>query len=66
MDKLLKSPNSANIEVGVGLKGVALVAIVEVLVPRVVGLGFGGTPIVVVSKTANHRFLQIQLVQLIF
>ena len=50
---LFKIPHSTYI-VCVVLIVVVLVAIVEVLVPRVVSIVLGGTPIVVVSKTANH------------
>ena len=59
MDKLLKSPHSTHI-VWVVLIVVGLVAIVEVLAPRAVSSVLGGTPIIVVSKTANHGFLQVQ------
>jgi len=59
MDKLLKSPNSPHI-VRVVLIGGVLVAIVEALVPGEVSIVLGGTPVVVVAKTANHISLQIQ------
>ena len=59
MDKLLKSPHSTHIVWEV-LKVVALGAIGEVLVPRDVRIVLGGTPIVVVSKTANHVSLKVQ------
>ena len=58
-DKLLKSPHSTHIE-SVVLIAVALVAIVEVLNPRVVATVLGRTPIVVATKTANNIFLQVQ------
>jgi hypothetical protein len=51
---LFKTPNSTHI-VCVVLIVVVLVAIVEVLVPRVVVIVLGGTPIVVISKTANDE-----------
>ena len=55
MDKLLKSPNSANVE-GVDLTVVALVTIVEILQPRKEVIELRRTPISGAegnSKTAN-------------
>jgi len=53
MDKLLKSPNSTYTGCD-ELTGEALVAIAEVLVPRVGATVLGGTPIAVTYKTANN------------
>jgi hypothetical protein len=53
---LLKSPNSTNIECVV-LIVVVLVASAEGLIPCVVVIVLGRTPIVVISKTANHYFV---------
>ena len=50
---LFKTPNSANIVVVV-LIVVVLVTIVEILFPRIVVIVLRRTPIVVISKTANH------------
>jgi len=49
---LFKNPHSPNI-VFVVLVVVVLFAIIEVLFPRVVIIVLGGTPIVVICKTAN-------------
>jgi hypothetical protein len=49
---LFKNPHSPNI-VFVVLVVVVLFAIIEVLFPRVVIIVLGGTPIVVIYKTAN-------------
>ena len=51
--KLLKSPNGANIPVGV-LTGVGLIAKAETLVPRVAGGELRRTPIGAIRKTSNH------------
>ena len=50
---LFKTPNSANIVVVVLIVFV-LVTIVEILFPRIVVIVLRRTPIVVISKTANH------------
>ena len=50
---LFKTPNSANVVVVV-LIVVVLVTIVEILFPRIVVIVLRRTPIVVISKTANH------------
>jgi hypothetical protein len=50
---LFKTPNSPNIVVVV-LIVVVLVTIVEILFPRIVAIVLRRTPIVVISKTANH------------
>jgi hypothetical protein len=49
---LFKNPHSPNI-VFVVIVVVVLFAIIEVLFPRVVIIVLGGTPIVVICKTAN-------------
>jgi hypothetical protein len=54
---LLKTPNSTN-PVCVVLIVVVLVAIVEVLVPRVVVIELRGTPVVVTDKTAHNVFIK--------
>jgi len=51
---LFKTPNSANIVVVVVLIVVVLVTIVEILFPRIVVIVLRRTPIVGISKTANH------------
>ena len=64
MDKLLKSPNSPN-TVFVSLTAVSLTAIAEELDPRAVGrvsTVLRGTPIVVISKTANCNPIDVKLV----
>ena len=50
---LLEPPNSTYSE-RIVLIVVVLVAIVEVLIPRVVSRDLGGTPIVVASKTTHN------------
>jgi hypothetical protein len=52
MNKLLKSPNSANIVVA-NLTVLTLVTIDEILAPRIVATALRRTPIKVISKTAN-------------
>ena len=50
---LFKNPHSPNIVFVVLVVVVVLFAIIEVLFPRVVIIVLGGTPIVVICKTAN-------------
>lgn len=50
----------------VGLTAEILGATGEILVPCGAGIILGGTPIVVVTKTANNISLQVNLVQLVF
>jgi hypothetical protein len=64
MEKLLKSPHSTHRVFG-GLTVVVLDAIDEALVQCTVRTVLGGTPIVVAEKTANHAFLQVQLIKFI-
>jgi|TARA_B110000902_G_C14199669_1_gene547253 hypothetical protein len=51
---LFKTPDRTNVVVVVVLIVVVLVTIVEILFPRIVVIVLRRTPIVVISKTANH------------
>jgi hypothetical protein len=51
---LFKTPNRTHSDIGVVLIVVVLVAIVEVLVPRVVAIVLRRAPVVVVSKTTHN------------
>ena len=60
---MLKSPDSTyavNVCFVAGVHG----TIVKVLVPGEVWIVFGGTPIGIISKTANNSFYQVHLVKL--
>jgi len=60
MDKLLKSPHSTHTDGAVLITVAALGATVDHLGPYGVAIVLGGTPIVVINKTTNDSFLQIQ------